>query len=45
MSLMKYWPLAGLRVWTPLSELRLPGSEDLGALAGLAADSSSAAHR
>lgn len=37
MSLMKYWPLAGLRVRTPRLELRLPGSEDLGALAALAA--------
>lgn len=33
MSQMKYWPLAGLRVPTPRPELRLPNSEDLGALA------------
>ncbi|MFX0577592.1 GNAT family N-acetyltransferase [Nocardia nepalensis] len=38
MSLMSYWPLAGLRVRTPRLELRMPGLADLGALAGLAAD-------
>ncbi|MEV2226184.1 GNAT family protein [Nocardia vinacea] len=37
MSLMKYWPLAGLQVRTSRLELRMPGLEDLGALAGLAA--------
>lgn len=37
MSLMSYWPLAGLRVRTPRLELRMPSMEDLGALAGLAA--------
>ncbi|WP_228539528.1 GNAT family N-acetyltransferase [Nocardia sp. XZ_19_385] len=38
MSLMSYWPLPGLRVRTPRLELRMPGMEDLGALAGLAAE-------
>lgn len=38
MSLTTYWPLAGLQVRTPRLELRLPGREDLGALAGLAAE-------
>ncbi|MFJ9371519.1 GNAT family N-acetyltransferase [Nocardia sp. NPDC101769] len=38
MSLMKYWPVAGLQVRTPRLELRMPGLEDLGALAGLAAE-------
>ncbi|WP_433560427.1 hypothetical protein ACQP1O_22260 [Nocardia sp. CA-151230] len=38
MSLMKYWPVAGLQVRTPCLELRMPGLEDLGALAGLAAE-------
>ncbi|WP_433203600.1 GNAT family N-acetyltransferase [Nocardia sp. CA-107356] len=38
MSLMKYWPLAGLQLRTPRLELRMPGMEDLDALAGLAAE-------
>lgn len=37
MSLISYWPLAGLRVHTPRLELRMPSLEDLAALAGLAA--------
>jgi RimJ/RimL family protein N-acetyltransferase len=32
------WPLFGLRVMTPRLELRLPGLDDLAALAALAAD-------
>lgn len=38
MSLVSYWPLAGLRLRTPRLELRVPGMEDLGILAGLAAE-------
>ncbi|MFI9509086.1 GNAT family N-acetyltransferase [Nocardia sp. NPDC052566] len=38
MSLMSYWPLAGLQMRTPRLELRMPNMEDLGVLAGLAAD-------
>ncbi|WP_155981344.1 GNAT family N-acetyltransferase [Nocardia sp. BMG111209] len=37
MSLMAYWPLAGLRVRTPRLELRIPDSAELGVLARLAA--------
>lgn len=33
-----FWPLAGLRLRTPLLELRWPSQADLDALAGLAAD-------
>ncbi|MFC9894775.1 GNAT family N-acetyltransferase [Nocardia sp. NPDC127579] len=38
MTLLAYWPLAGLRLRTPRLELRMPGLEDLAALAGLAAE-------
>ncbi|WP_227838670.1 GNAT family N-acetyltransferase [Nocardia aurantia] len=37
MSLMTYWPLAGLRLRTTRLELRVPDLAELGALAGLAA--------
>ncbi|MFF2656190.1 GNAT family N-acetyltransferase [Kitasatospora sp. NPDC058032] len=39
MSLMSsHWPLAGLRLTTPRLELRLPGPDELAALASLAAE-------
>lgn len=38
MSLVPHWPLAGLRLTTPRLELRLPDSDQLGALASLAAE-------
>lgn len=36
--IVERWPLFGLRLRTPRLELRVPGPEDLGALADLAAD-------
>ncbi|MEU8544519.1 GNAT family N-acetyltransferase [Streptomyces sp. NPDC048717] len=38
MTLLKHWPLAGLRLTTPRLELRLPNLDDLAALAALAAE-------
>ncbi|MER6360296.1 GNAT family N-acetyltransferase [Kitasatospora sp. NPDC001527] len=38
MSLLTHWPLTGLRLTTPRLELRLPGPEELAALASLAAE-------
>lgn len=37
MNLVSHWPLAGLRLTTPRLELRLPGPDELAALASLAA--------
>ncbi|GAA3190164.1 MULTISPECIES: GNAT family N-acetyltransferase [Streptomyces] len=38
MTLLTHWPLAGLRLFTPRLELRLPDPEELAALASLAAE-------
>ncbi|POX47932.1 GNAT family N-acetyltransferase [Streptomyces sp. Ru72] len=38
MNLVHHWPLAGLRLTTPRLELRLPDSDELVALASLAAE-------
>lgn len=38
MNLLSYWPVAGVRLRTPRLELRVPGMDDLGELARLAAE-------